>query len=136
MPAVGIEAVEDLPGQLTGRAENQHAAGLWLRTDTGFEQTVQDRQRKGCSLARAGLGDADHVAAGQGNGDGLSLDRGGRDVIFFLKCTRDWIGKAEILKRGQSVAFYESMRASGRNAGYERVSWDTRVFGASVWLDE
>ena len=97
---------------------------------------MQDRERKGCGLAGAGLSDADHVAAGQSDGNGLSLDRGGRDVIFFLECTRDWIGKAEILKRGQSVAFYESLRASGRNAGYERVSWDTRVFGASVWLDE
>ena len=99
--AIGVEAVEDLAGQFAGRREHQHAAGLGLRPDPVFQNAVQDRQREGRGLAGAGLGDADDVAAGDGERDGLGLDRRGRVVIFFLECTRNGFGKAEILKGGQ-----------------------------------
>jgi len=45
-------------------------------------------------------GDADDVAAGHCERDGLGLDGRGRVVIFFLECTRNGFGKAEILKGG------------------------------------
>ena len=88
-----------------GRAQHQHAASLRLRLDAVFQQAMQDRKREGCGLACAGLRDADDISSGQRDGNGLSLDGGGRDVIFFFKCTRDWIGEAEILKGGQKGIF-------------------------------
>ena len=109
--AIGIEAVEDLAGQFAGRREHQHAAGLWLRPHAMLEQAVQDRQREGCGLAGAGLGDADDVTSGESEGDGLGLDGRGRQIIFFLERTRDWIGKAEILKGGQKVVL--SIKTAG-----------------------
>ena len=45
------------------------------------------------------------VAAGDGDWNGLGLDGSGRDVVFFCERTRDWIGKAEILKGGQKGIF-------------------------------
>ena len=105
MAAIGIEAVEDLAGQFAGRAQHQHAAGLGLRLDAVFQDAMQDREREGCGLAGAGLGDADDVAAGDGDWNGLGLDGSGRDVVFFFERTRDWIGKAEILKGGQKGIF-------------------------------
>lgn len=84
MPAVGIEALEDLAGEFAGWAQHQHAAGLGLRLDTVFQQAMQDRKREGRGLAGAGLRDADDVASGNRDGNGLSLNGGGRDVIFLL----------------------------------------------------
>ena len=111
MAAIGVEAVEDLAGQFPGRAQHQHAAVLRLRTDARFQHPVEDREREGGGLAGAGLGDADDVAAGQRQGDGLSLNGRGRDVVFFLERTRDRIGEAEILKGGQSFVLSMSRGA-------------------------
>ena len=84
------------------------------------EQAVQDRQREGGGLAGAGLGDAEHVAAGQCDGDGLGLDGRGREVILFFERTRDGIGEAEILKGGQKdVSFHYKRQAPG-TVGQER----------------
>ncbi len=66
---------------------------------------MQNRQREGSGLASAGLGDADHVLAGQRDRDGLGLDGGWGDVVFFLEGTPDWLGEAEVLKRGQNGSF-------------------------------
>ena len=99
--AIGIEALENLSRQFARRAQHQHAAGFGLRLDAVLQDAVQDGQREGRGLAGAGLGDADDVTAGQGERDGLSLDGRGREVVFFLERTRDWIGEAEILKGGQ-----------------------------------
>ena len=104
--AIGVEAVEDLARQFAGRRQHQHAAGLGLRLDTVLQNAVQDRQREGCGLAGAGLGDADDVTAGQCEWDGLGLDGRGREVIFFLEGTRNGIGKAEILKGGQKMGSF------------------------------
>ena len=95
---------------------------------------MQDRQREGRGLAGAGLGDADDVTAGQCDGDGLSLDGRGREVIFFLERTRDGIGKAEILKGGQKGGSFHNKKQAPGTVGQERARgvWDTRVFGASV----
>jgi hypothetical protein len=112
--AIGVEAVEDLSGKFAGRAQHQHAAGLGLRLDAVLQDPVQDRQREGCGLAGAGLGDADDVTAGKCEGDGLSLDGRGREIILFLERTRDWIGKAEILKGGQKAgSFHYKGQAPG-----------------------
>ena len=101
MAAIGVEAVEDLAGQFARRREHQHAAALRLRPDAAFEQAVQDRQREGGGLAGAGLGDADDVAAGQRERNGLGLDGGGGEVVLFGKRASDRFGEAEIMKGGQ-----------------------------------
>ena len=132
--AIGVEAVEDLSRQFAGRAQHQHAAGLGLRLDAVLQNAVQDGKREGCGLAGAGLGDADDVTAGEREGNGLSLDRRGREIILFLERTRDGIGEAEILKGGQKVGSFHYKRQAPGGIGQERARGvrDTRVFGASV----
>ena len=95
---------------------------------------MQDRKREGCGLAGAGLGDADDVTAGECEGDGLSLDGRGREIILFLERTRDGIGEAEILKGGQKVGsfHYKRQAPGGDQPGAREGVRDTRVFGASV----
>jgi hypothetical protein len=65
MTSVGVEAFENLSRQFTGWAEHENAASFGLRLDAMLEDAMQDRKRKGCSLAGAGLGDADDVASGE-----------------------------------------------------------------------
>ena len=62
--------VGDLPGQLAGG--DQHEAGGALRGRFGDALDEGEAEREG--LARAGLGLAAHVAAGQGVGDAEALD--------------------------------------------------------------
>ena len=70
--------------------------------------------------------------------DGLGLDGRGREVIFFLECTRDGIGEAEILKGGQKMGSFHYKGRRPAVYGQERARGvrDTRVFGASVLLAE
>ena len=63
--AVGPEAVDDLRGQLAGRAQHQHAAGSCGRRVAVVREVIEDRQREGGGLAGAGLRDADDIAAGE-----------------------------------------------------------------------
>ena len=115
MAAIGVETVENLPRQFTGGTEDEHAAGLGLRLDAVFQNAVQDRQRESRGLAGTGLGDADHVTAGECEGNGLSLDGRGRQIILFLERTRDGIGEAEILKGGQKVGTFHCKRQAPDN---------------------
>ena len=131
--AIGVEAVEDLPGQLAGRAQHQHAAALRLHLDAVLQQAVQDRQREGRGLAGAGLGDADHVAPGERERDGLGLDGGGGEVVFFTKRSRDQVGEAEILEGGQKGGvFHKAAGAPAIDARRGVSIRSTRVFGEPV----
>jgi hypothetical protein len=56
---------------------------------------VKNGQREGGRLAGAGLGDAEHITAGEKLGDGLGLDWGWDDVISGGQRTLDRIGQAE-----------------------------------------
>src|SRR5690349_20312047 len=95
---------------------------------------MQDRQREGCGLAGAGLGDADDVATGERERDGLGLNRGRGDVVFFLEGSRDRVGEAEILKGGQKVGSFHKTGTRSRPyaAGRLRSVKNARVLGASV----
>jgi hypothetical protein len=62
MAAVGAEAVEYLAGQLAGRAQHQHTAGLVPHAPSIGEEMMQDRHRECRGLAGAGLRNPDHVA--------------------------------------------------------------------------
>ena len=129
MPAIGAEAVEDLAGEFAGRAQHQHAAGLGLRANTVGREVVEDRQREGRGLAGAGLGDADDIALGEQQRNGLGLDRGGGDVFFFGEGAKDRLCEAEIVKRVQFTVFLcaagpPRMNASGlRTRGSRHPAW-------------
>jgi hypothetical protein len=98
-----------------------------------LQHTVEDRQGESGGFAGSGLGDADHVAAGKGEGNGLGLDGRGSQVVLFLERTRDGIGKSEILKGGQKLVLSIKKQAPDMVCRERaRVSQDTRVFGASV----
>ena len=105
MPAVGAEAVGDLAGELARRRQHQHAARLTLGAHALVGEVVEDRQREGRGLAGAGLGDADDVAALEGERNGLGLDRGGGLVFFFGDGAKDRLCEAEVVKRSQRVSF-------------------------------
>ena len=66
---------------------------------------MQDRQREGGGLAGAGLGDADDVAAGENDRNGLRLDRRRRVVFLFGQRAQDGLGEAEVIKSGQCKIF-------------------------------
>ena len=129
MAAIGAEAVEDLAGEFAGRAQHQHAAGLRLRAGAVGGEVIEDRQREGRGLAGAGLGDADDVALGEQQRDGLGLDRGGGDVFFFGKGAKDRLCEAEIVKGVQFKVFLYAggpprMDAGGcRTRGSRHPAW-------------
>jgi hypothetical protein len=75
--AILLEAITDLRSKLAGGCQDQHldAPHVWACL-----HALQDRQRKGCGLAGAGLGQSHNVLAGQHMRDGLGLDGGWRCV--------------------------------------------------------
>ena len=98
MTAVRLETVDNLARQFARGRQHQHAAGFLRGTLTLVEQVIQDRQRKGCGLAGAGLRNADDIAALRGNRNGLSLDRSGGDVFFIRESAGDRLCEAEFVK--------------------------------------
>ena len=105
MAAIGAEAGQDLAGQFTRRAQHQHAAGLAFNAKRVRRQPIEDRERESGGLAGAGLRDADDIAAGHDERDGLGLDRGGGYVLLFGEGTANGFGKAEFSKSGQRTNF-------------------------------
>ena len=101
MPTVGVETVANLSRQFARGAQYQYPTALRPRLASIGEDAVQDGQRKGCGFSGTCLGNADDVTTGQCDGNGLSLDGRGRQIILFFKRTRNGIGEAEILKGGQ-----------------------------------
>jgi len=130
--AIGVETLEDLARQFTGRRQHQHAAGLGLRLDAVCQDAVQDRQPKAAVLP-VPVWAMPTTSRRSMRWDGLGLDRRGCEVIFFLESARNWIGKAEILKEVKRGSFHYKRQAPG-GFGQERARGvrDTRVFGASV----
>jgi hypothetical protein len=109
MFAVGAEFLPDLNGEFACRRQHQGArtarrpaGALLIAVFAGGapvfarpRQEVKNGQREGGGLARTGLGNAQHIPAGEKLGDGLRLD-GRRDyVISTAQRTLDRIGKAE-----------------------------------------
>ena len=86
MFGVELDLLGDLVGQLTGGQQHQRThrmAGGRGRCVFVFEQTLQQRQRKGCRFAGAGLGCTHHVLARQHYRDRLGLNRGHGGVAHF-----------------------------------------------------
>ena len=61
--AVGGEALGDLHRELAGRGEDEGAGALRFRRARVLVESVEDRQREAGSLAGAGLGATEEVAA-------------------------------------------------------------------------
>lgn len=94
--AIGADRVGDLGREFAGRRQNQRAGCLRLRPVLQFEHAVQKREHEGGRLARARLGETDHVRTGQDRGNGLGLDRRRRLVALGGNRLEDRIGEAEI----------------------------------------
>ena len=76
---------EHLVGELTGGDEDQPAGAAGLRAPDPLEERQAERQ----GLARAGLGLAADVAAGEAVGDGQGLDgKGSVDALGGIAATR------------------------------------------------
>ena len=98
MAAVSAETIENLSRQLAGWAEHQHPAALASRLSRMRGDVMQNRQCKCCGFAGAGLGDPDHVTAGESDRNSLRLNWGRGGVFLFCKRTFDRLGEAKILK--------------------------------------
>ena len=96
--AIGLEAVDDLAGEFTRRAQHQHAAGFLFRTFPVAGDLVKDRQRERRGLAGAGLGDADDIASGHCRRDRLGLNRGWGDIALVSERASDRQSEAEFGK--------------------------------------
>ena len=114
--AVGAEAFEDLAGQFARRAEHQHARALLFQRLPVVGEPVEDRERERGGLAGAGLRDADEVAAGEDQRDGVGLDRGGGGVLLLSKGTRDRLCEAEVVEGVQNITVL-LWRGARRNGG-------------------
>ena len=79
---VFLEALRHLGGELARRCQDQRARHA--RPGASAFQSGQHRQHETGRLAGARLGDAEHVAAGYGDRNGLDLDGGRRGVAGGL----------------------------------------------------
>ncbi len=103
---VGLEALDDLRGELAGRAQHQHAAGARFGPARVLGEMIEDRQREGRGLAGSGLCDADDIACCEHLRDGLRLDRRRGGILLVFECAGDGFGEAELEKRGQCRIFH------------------------------
>ena len=108
--AIGAEALADLAGEFAGGGQNQDPGAAPGRGRGVCGEALQDRQGKGRRLAGAGLGDAQQVAPGEDEGDGLSLDRGGDGVVLFGQRLEKRLYEAEIGKMSHEGSVFRIRR--------------------------
>ena len=77
-------------------AVDEVAAAQRLGAAVGSIHELDGGQAKGQRLAGAGLALADHIAAGEGHGDGFRLDGGGLFKALGLDGLEQFRGEAEI----------------------------------------
>jgi hypothetical protein len=94
--AIGAERIGDLDRQLAGRREDERPRAARPVCGARLRELVEDGQREGRRLAGAGLGDAQHVPAGEKLWNGALLNRRRNDVIIGDQGTLDRFGQAEI----------------------------------------
>ena len=118
--AVGDHALLYLGSQFASGSNDQCARAMRVRGRMGAQQ-LQDRQDETRRLTGAGLGCRHNIAAGQHRGNCLHLDRGWLGVTFFLNCTQQGRGQAELVKcHGVSLGLMNDASApngNGRMAG-------------------
>src|SRR5262249_1037213 len=123
--------VENLSRQLARRAQHQHARALLLERFAVRGEAIEDRKRERGGLAGAGLRNADQVAAGENQRDGVGLDRGGGGVLFLGEGALDRLCEAEFVERRQNTRVLLWRDTPGRNgaAGVAGSLWTPRL----VW---
>ena len=123
---VASEALGDLRGELAGRGQHQHLR-LAAERRAGsagepLEKMVQDRQRERGGLARPGLRDAEHVAAGDRGWDRLRLDRRGIGVAVGRDGVEKRLGKLEAGERngtgGRGDCRHKHLSPAARATGF------------------
>ena len=85
----------DLQSQLACRGEDQGPGAEAMRLRGFLCQVLQHGQREGGSLASAGLGDAEQIAAGEQMRNGGCLDWRWFNVSRLVEGTQQRLGKAE-----------------------------------------
>ena len=98
MLAIGLKTIGNLRGQFTRRAQHQAAHAAARRPAGAIGQLVQDGQRKGRRLARAGLGNAQDVAPGHGKRNRLRLNGGRGGIAGLLQRLQQAGVKAEFVE--------------------------------------
>ena len=98
MASIGPEALADLEGELAGRGQHQNPRFLAPGGGASRCEKLQDRQRKGGSLAGAGLGDAEEVLALEELRDGLRLDRRRLGVSLLFERAPNRLDKSQVFK--------------------------------------
>ena len=92
---IQLEAIGDLAGEFSGRAQHQHAAALLQRAPMVEGKSMENGQGKSGRLAGSGLRHADEVSAGKGDRYGGSLNRCRGRMMRFGEGTSDGLGDAE-----------------------------------------
>ena len=104
---VFLEALRHLRGELAGRCQDQRARHA--RPRAARLQPGDHRQHEGGGLAGARLGDAEHVAARQCDGDGRGLDGGRRRIAGGIDRRQHLGAEPELSER---LGFQKSMSPS------------------------
>jgi hypothetical protein len=76
---VGLGPLEHLFGELAGGDQDQGPEPV----ARGPRQAVENGKQERGGLAGSGLGGSDHIASGQGKGNGVPLDRRGGFIPLF-----------------------------------------------------
>jgi len=98
MAAVGAEALADLAGEFARGTQHQDATAAADGALRRIGEAVEDGKGESRRLARARLGNAEQVAAGNDVGNGLGLDRSRSLVALALQRLEQRLGEAEIGK--------------------------------------
>ena len=120
MPAVGLEAFDDLAGELARRTQDKRAAGTRLRPQADAGEVMEHRQCESRCLAGSGLCDADDIARGEHVRNRLRLDRGRGGIALVDERAGDGFGKAEIEKGGQVKVFHMAKAVGASGASLSR----------------
>ena len=127
--AQGLEHVGHLDGELTGGHEHQGARAVGAAGAGPHEQG----QAEGEGLARAGLGLAAHVAAGDAVGDGERLDRERCGDALRVQ-DRHQLGGHPQLFEGRGGNGFEARRARDRSSSSSAGPLEVMVIGGVARL--
>ena len=106
MAAIGAETRLDLAGQFARGRKHKSAAGFRAGAALVDGEMVENGQGESRRLPGAGLGQAEQIAAFQHFGNGLRLNRGGRDIVFGGQGLQNRCDKTERLKILQCILLF------------------------------
>ena len=101
VPAVGLDAVGDLHGELPRRRQDEAADGVARGRERGVRlrpEAVEDGEGEGGGLAGAGLGGREDVGSGEHDRDRTLLDRCGLGVALLGDGPQQVRGQSKVIK--------------------------------------